>query len=142
MPVQTYPKHAKVKLNDHFISSEFNCPCTNCNETLINTDLVAGLERMREALGVPLRINSGYRCAEYQHALSLRGYETAIGTSQHTLGNAADVMSASDFGATTGADLANAARHAANFMAIGTGHGWIHVDTRTDKFRNWEYKTR
>jgi uncharacterized protein YcbK (DUF882 family) len=140
MAVKTYPKKAGVKLSDHFTSSEFDCPCDSCTETLIDERLIELLEPTRRALGAPLRINSGYRCSQYQEALRLRGYETACGISQHELGRAVDIMLSGD-GEATGAEIERAAR-AAGFKAVGVGHNWCHVDLRDDKERRWEYKSR
>lgn len=136
MAVKTYPKKSGVRLSDHFTSSEFDCPCSNCDETQIADELLQKLGRMREKLGEPLRINSGYRCRAYQSELKARGYETAAGVSQHELGNAADIM-ASD-SETPGTVLEVLAQNA-GFKAIGVGHAWIHVDLRDDKNRRWTY---
>lgn len=140
MSVQTYPKKSGVKLSDHFICSEFDCPCDFCSYTLVDALLLVRLARVRESLGAPLRINSGYRCHQYQEALRLRGYETASGLSQHELGRAVDVMLAGDREA-TGAEIEKAARKA-GFLAVGVGHNWCHLDMRDDKERRWVYVKR
>ncbi len=89
---------------------------------------------MREALRKPLAITSGYRCHAYQQELKARGYETAVGVSQHELGRAADLVCPD----LTGEELARTAR-ACGFKAVGTGRKFIHVDLRADKERAWNY---
>jgi uncharacterized protein YcbK (DUF882 family) len=138
--VKKYPKKAKVKISDNFNSSEFDCPCSHCDSTLIDDRLIERLQRTRGILGVPLQINSAYRCKDYQEDLRRRGYETASGISQHELGGAADVMRAGD-SHLSGEALEKAARKA-GFKAVGVSTVWIHADVRDDKERRWEYVKR
>ena len=125
------------QLSTHFSLDEFKCPCGNCKIVEIDMELVDKLERLRSLLGSKLTITSGYRCQDYQDQLTLRGYETSKGTSQHTLGMAADVMN----GIATGQELAGCAVQA-GFKAIGVGNNFIHVDLRADKERRWTYVKR
>lgn len=136
MPVLQYKKKEGRKLSDHFISDEFDCPCDKCLVTLIDLTLVERLEQVRALLSAPLRINSGYRCQNYQTELKLRGYETATGISQHQLGKAADIMASE--GDVSGGTLEALSRQA-GFRAVGVGHSWVHVDLRDDKDRRWTY---
>ncbi len=129
-----YPKDLRAKLSEHFNVSEFVCKCDSCDEILVDQRLVDLLERVREHIGAALVVTSGYRCANYQAELKLRGYETAIGPSEHEFGRAADIMSEGK----TGAQLAEAAEKA-GFEAIGIGSVFIHVDLRTGKRRRWTY---
>lgn len=138
MPLLTFRKDADANLSPHFNVSEFKCPCPQCTETKIDTDLIARLETLRAQTG-PLKINSGYRCEHYQDELRLRGYETAVGVSQHTLGRAADVAGADTQFA--GAELARMAR-IAGFKAVGVARTWVHLDLRGQddgKIRTWTY---
>lgn len=137
MPVLQYKKKEGRKLSDHFISDEFDCACGQCLFTLIDLALVERLEQVRTLLSAPIRINSGYRCQNYQAELRARGYETAVGISQHQLGKAADIMSEP----ITGLEIEKAARKA-GFKAVGVGGTWVHVDMRDDKERRWEYTKR
>jgi uncharacterized protein YcbK (DUF882 family) len=132
--LNSYDKSKPVKLSDHFSSDEFDCPCSSCDKTLIDSNLIARLEVLRKIIGAAIVIDSGYRCQYYQDQLKARGYETATGVSQHTLGLAADIRSDSR----SGADLTVFAAEA-GFMAIGTGKWWIHIDCRSDKERRWDY---
>lgn len=133
--INTYKKGSNVRISLHFSSNEFDCPCSNCLSTLVDSELIQKLEAIREKIKTALKINSGYRCANYQTELRLRGYETSAGPSQHELGRAADIMS-SDAGYS--GPLEPLAIEA-GFLAIGVGHGWVHVDLRADKVRRWTY---
>ncbi len=132
---QRYPKDDTTQLSPHFNVSEFRCPCSSCTETLVDSDLITKLEKMREKTG-KLGITSGYRCEAYQSELRLRGFETAKGTSQHTLGKACDITN----GVMSGAELESLAREA-GFEAVGVGRTWVHVDLRAGPLR-WFYAKR
>lgn len=76
-------RNLRKKLSEHFASSEFECPC--CGYALISSDLVQGLEKIRSKLGIPIKINSGYRCP--RHNAAVGGAEF----SRHLAGCAADI---------------------------------------------------
>ena len=117
-----------MKLSEHFDSSEFACKC-GCGGLEegagIDRRLVDVLENMRQFLGVPLEINSGYRCPA--HNLSVGG----VWNSQHTKGTAADVA------LPEGMDAEYLAVVAEKFGADGIGvYDWgVHVDVRGYKSR-------
>lgn len=135
---KTYPVNIETIISPYFRASEFKCRCTQCLFILIDDNLLALLNKMRDSLGKPIHINSGYRCPSYQVEMKLKGYETApVPPSQHELGCAADIMC----GDMPGGELEKVAR-AAGFKAVGVGHNWVHVDTRSDKDRRWEYLKR
>lgn len=127
-------------LTDHFKSSEFTCPCKNCDEQKIAIELVDKLERVRVLLGKPIKVTSGYRCRAHQLELAAKGYETAKGISQHELGRAADIVQP---GATLYEFTAMLHYCEQEFQAIGEGLSFLHVDLRTDKpGRRWYYGVR
>lgn len=132
-----YPKSSNEQISDNFNITEFKCPCSRCTIILVDPELVEKLEGVRGKIGGPLKINSGYRCGDYQAELRARGYETSIGPSQHELGRAADIMS--DTEGYSGLFLEKIAR-GSGFMAVGVADFWAHVDLRADKVRRWEYK--
>lgn len=74
-------------MNDtkNFKASEF--ACHHCGENKIDQKVIDLCQKIRDALGVPVRVNSGYRCAKHNAAVGgVRG-------SKHTLGMAADLSS-------------------------------------------------
>ena len=100
----------KYRIN-HFEIREFNCPC--CLSSLdggvrVAVALVFWLEVMRRALGRPLVINSGFRCASRNAGV---GGST---TSRHLIGCAADVARPDGVSYT---DLLNMARR----FSVGSG---------------------
>ena len=67
----------------HFRPSEFKCPC--CGRILVEDELLVKLEILRDMIGRPIFITSGYRCEKYN---------SKIGGSQksyHLKGMAADI---------------------------------------------------
>ena len=135
--IKTFFKGDHTKLSPSFSAYEFDCKCDDCRATIIDLDLIDKLQKMRDSIGTKLVISSGYRCPSYQQQLRLRGYETAKGVSQHTLGKAVDVNN----GVATGAELESYAREA-GFKAVGVGKTWIHIDLRDDQERRWFYGKR
>lgn len=137
-----FPKGLKEHLSQHFLATEFQCPCShpNCTNQRVSRELINRLESVRDAISTQLAITSGYRCPEYQADLKTKGYETAIGHSQHELGNAADLTlpgrSSVDLTTLLLPELKK------SFKAIGVGRSFIHVDLRSDKERSWTYLTR
>lgn len=132
----TYKKNEIQSLSLHFKTNEFQCPCSGCKSTLIDSELVEKLELLRKGMGTKLQITSAYRCPDKQKELRILGYETAKGISQHCLGKAADVTN----GVARGAELEEEARKA-GFKSVGVGKTWIHVDLRPEE-RRWFYAKR
>lgn len=112
------------QITPYFSTREFTCHCKNvdCDIQKLSIDLLEKLVHVRQILELPIQINSGYRCHEYQLELVNSGKETAKGLSQHELGNAADVACNNMHALLT--ELSK------EFNAIGTAISFIHVDTR------------
>lgn len=70
---------------NHFKLEEFACKCGNC-ENAINHEFVSKLDDLRDALGFPLKITSGYRCPAHNAKVSGTGR-----TGPHTTGRAVDI---------------------------------------------------
>lgn len=132
--IQSYKKGVKIRISDNFYSTEFDCHCSNCKETLINDELVLLIEEVRKEINTPIKINSGYRCEDYQRQQISDGKLDAAKNSQHVLGNAADIVAAS----WNGSELFEVAKKV-GFWCVGVGHRFIHVDLRRDKERVWYY---
>ncbi len=60
--------------------------CSHCGKNEIKDELISLLQTLRDSLGVPIRITSGYRCPEYNKLVSPTG-----ATGPHTTGLAADI---------------------------------------------------
>lgn len=134
MSQQFWTKGEGKQLSPHFSSNEFDCQCKNsdCINHMVEQDLLDKLEQVRNDIGQPLKINSGFRCSKHQQELREGGLETAVGKSTHELGQAADITAPIPID-----DLASTASK--YFMAIGQAHNWLHIDLRTGKVRRWTY---
>jgi zinc D-Ala-D-Ala carboxypeptidase len=132
--MKSFPKGSHEKVGKWFKAFEFDCSCQECSFTFIDETLVSRLDQIRDSVGAPLVITSGYRCDHHQNKLKESGHRTAVGRSTHQDGKAADIRCKN----ISGADLANHAE-AVGFKAIGIANSWIHVDTRTGKRRRWTY---
>lgn len=133
-----WTKGENPSINEHFNAHEFACQCSynDCCTQQISMDLIDRLTQIREALGEPIRITSGYRCHKHQLDLTSQGLETANGLSQHEVGMAADIQCRDMHGL-----LQECKKH---FNSIGVANSFIHVDMRPLKAdgspRWWSYK--
>lgn len=109
----------------HFKYDDFDCAC--CGKNWTDKALIDKLDNLREELGLPITIKSGYRCEKHNKDVG------GVKGSQHTLGRAADV-GCSDLDAL----YALAPKY---FHAIGDGRhkGFIHLDLRNEKEYRWDY---
>ena len=76
-------RHSSEKLSEHFQANEFACKC--CGYTILDTELVVLLEKLRNKVGKPLKITSGYRCPAHNAKVG------GAPLSRHVAGLAADV---------------------------------------------------
>lgn len=76
----------KDKAATHYRTSELDCN----GELLIAAPLLNLIDKFRDRIGKPVRINSGYRSLEKQAQLKAAGY-LAASTSPHTVGMAVDI---------------------------------------------------
>lgn len=72
----------------HFHRAEFGCRGTDCcaHSNLIDDGLLDVLDALREAVGFPLTVTSGYRCPAHNVKVSSTGID-----GPHTTGRAADL---------------------------------------------------
>lgn len=128
MAIKSYQKGSALKLSDNFKSTEFDCRgCRCCTETLVDEQLVAYLQQIRDHFGVPVIITSGYRCLI--HNANVGG----TSGSTHFQGKAADIQ-------VKGVAPAEVAKFAESIGILGIGlyesdsDGWfVHIDTRVVK---------
>ena len=79
---------AKKQLSKDFKVGEFLCKGTDCcgNVAYINPKLVNLLQDIRDHFDKPVKITSGYRCPKHNKEVG------GVSNSQHTKGNAADII--------------------------------------------------
>lgn len=112
--------------SEHFQDAELACPC--CGENYCTEPLVNALEALRAEVGLPITVNSGYRCGA--HNAKVGGEPN----SYHTRGMAADIRVAG----ISPAELYEIARRIPAFGGFGVAKTFLHVDVRTQKAR-WCY---
>lgn len=83
MSIITYKRGDGTALTKNFVRSEFDCSC-GCSAQMVDPELAAKLQIIRDKLGKPIKITSGYRCLT-------RNLQAGGGTnSRHRYGMAAD----------------------------------------------------
>ncbi|MBF0459316.1 MAG: peptidase M15 [Nitrospirae bacterium] len=106
----------------YFKREEFSCRC-GCGLNNISPELVATLDKIREAAGIALRITSGSRCETHNKAV---GGKT---DSAHLKGLAADI----GIGSGNERFLVSKCATAAGIKRMGIGTSLIHMDIDKDK---------
>lgn len=120
----------------YFSDNELRCKC-GCGQVKMNDVFLAKIDQLRELLGVPMVVTSGYRCENHPEEKKKDGSTTGA----HVQGKAIDV-------AVHGVDATRliSAAHALAFTGIGVKqHGPIegrivHIDTASgtkDQPRPW-----
>lgn len=69
----------------NFTENEFRCKC-GCGRADMEEHFMGFLQRIRDVVGFPIRVNSGFRCPEYNAGLSSTGLN-----GPHTFGLAVDL---------------------------------------------------
>ncbi len=118
------------RLSANFTRSEFACHC-GCGFAAPDPALVTGLQSLRDALGKPVVVISGCRCARHNTA------EGGARRSMHVAGKAADIRVAG----MTARELYAAACQIPQFRGFGVddSRGFLHVDVRALTAR-WCYR--
>lgn len=126
-----WKKGENRKLSENFTTKELECKCTSpdCIHQTINKEQVEKLQKLRYQVG-PLKVTSGYRCIAHNKAVG------GSRTSQHTLGNATDVVPLRE---SLGRVLSLAEKL---FKGVGyyPGKGFIHTDSRVGDKARWTSK--
>lgn len=124
-----FKKNDEGSLSEHFYSKDFDCKCNypDCLETLIDEDLIEGLEELW-TITKGFHIDSGFRCVKHNKEIG------GVPDSQHLLGKAADCKSVYQY---TGPLMAQYAEKIKVFRKGGIGiyPTFVHVDTRQDLAR-------
>lgn len=126
----------RMKCGKYFNESEFACKCGNhgfnqdgtpCLDHVIDKRLVDLLDAIRERLGAPVYILSGYRCPEHNEAVG------GVSNSQHVLGTAADIT-CDGYDVETIAQVAEECAEEVLGGGVGIGtyyyQQFVHVDVR------------
>jgi len=109
------------QVTENFNLSEFECTHPTHWHVLLSKDLVEKLQELRDYLGEPLHITSGYRC-------SIRNKQVGgTSNSQHLHGRAADISLH-----TIGRDISQIGDISMEigFTGIGYYSNFIHLDVR------------
>ena len=115
-----------IQLSKNFKSEEFACKC--CGKCEVDPKLIEKLQLVRSIVGVPIYINSGYRCDKHNREAG------GSSKSQHVLGKAADIrihnMSVEQ--------MYNICKGFFNGVGIYPDQHFLHVDVR-EKKSTWVY---
>lgn len=122
--IKEYPKESTEKLSENFSVNEFKCKCNSvtCTTTLVDTDLIDGLQEKRTKWGKPIKIMSGYRCSSHNKAV--RGKPGSL----HLTGKAADII-------VKNMPVKDVADDCEDFDGLGRYSSFTHVDVRGYKAR-------
>lgn len=126
--VEFFRRGQNVQITEHFHLREFECKCGVCPYTLMSVDHVTRLQGLRNALKLPIKINSAYRCPKHNEASGGEKY------SMHMFGLATDI-------AVVGLDPAVVASHSREFEGVGIYDTWVHLDSR-GFMAFWDKRTR
>lgn len=113
-------QEGEKKLSEHFKVKEFKCK-DGSDFVYIDDDLIEILESLRQFIGKPITIISGFRTNAYNHQVG------GAQNSYHVQGMAADIKS--------NMSMVKLAVYAAMMGARGIGiyKDWVHIDTREDR---------
>lgn len=118
-----------MKLTEHFDSNEFTC--RHCGKRGVQLPLVYALEKLRQLIGRPVIVSSGYRCAK--HSVEAAKAQPGL----HRDGLAADIYVVG----MTARELYQYVRQVPEFRGIGVDdeQGYVHVDIRSTPPAKWCY---
>lgn len=129
-----------MKLTNNFSKSEFDCKSGEEMplDVLENVKLLAiQLQKIREYVGKPIRINSAYRSEAHNEAIG------GVKTSQHILGKAADItidtFTPDEVVSIIENMLTNEMLGGFYIGGLGSYNTFTHVDIREKKAR-WNFK--
>ncbi len=129
-----------MKLTSNFSKSEFECKSGEDMplDVLENVKLLAiQLQKIREYVGKPIRINSAYRSEAHNEAIG------GVKTSQHILGKAADItidtFTPDEVVSIIENMLTNEMLGGFYIGGLGSYNTFTHIDIREKKAR-WNFK--
>lgn len=116
-----------MKLRPNFTRKELECPC--CQRCEMTDELLDKLQALRDRLGFPLIVTSGFRCLEHNKKVG------GSPRSQHLKGNAVDIRVIKFSSHTRHRLIKNA--FSTGFKGIGTGKNRLHLDMREGLSSLW-----
>ncbi len=131
-----YELDYKMNPNDN-LTANFKCKEFYCKGTIPYPDSMANyiymlateLQKVRDFLGKPIIVTSGYRTKEYNDYIAKLGY-TVSKNSYHLKGMAVD----SRCNSISLTDYALLLMRLTDFNSVGIGNGFVHTDLRNSKF--------
>ena len=119
----------KIKISENFSLHEFECR-DGSHLVKLDEELIDKLQKLRELIGKPITVNSGYRTTEYNKKIG------GAPKSQHIEGKAADIT-------VKGLTPLQVKEYAekVGFRGIGIYNTFTHVDVRTTQTR-WDLRTK
>mgnify|MGYP003650361957 CR=1 FL=1 len=126
-----------MKLTNDFNFNEFQCNDNSAMPIWVQTNiklLAEELQKLRDELGRPIRINSAYRSPEYNQKVG------GAKNSQHLYGKAADIV-VKNMNPDEVADAIEflIEEGKLNIKGLGRYNSFTHVDIRDNKAR-WDYR--
>lgn len=129
--IKKFAYSSNERLSNGFTVSEFRCKCGKKHDTIIDTELIDKLEKLRAVLGCSkIVVNSGYRCSSHDKAVG------GNGEGQHTKGTAADIKCYGKDGKVINTKYVACTAQDIGFRGIGNidkSYTAIHVDVRSGK---------
>lgn len=120
-----------MKLSDNFSREEFACQC-GCGFDTVDAQLLDVIQAVRDAIEVPITINSACRCPDHNAAVG------GSPNSQHTKGRACDIVAKG----IRPHLVADVVEQVLKMKGIAGGIGryttFTHIDTRTNGPARWE----
>jgi lysozyme family protein len=121
-----YLRGENIMLADNFHLSELECKC-GCLATIVNTKHMENMQKLRDQIGLPIHVHSGFRCHLYNKLERPYGVG-GVEKSQHRMGCACDIT-------VKGMSIAELAKACSWFDGLGVYNSFIHVDSRGYKAR-------
>jgi len=116
-------------LSANFSTDEFRCKC--CGKLVLDTKLPNALQQLRNRVGRPIKILSGYRCPKHNKAVG------GAPASKHVSGEAAD-FTVSGYSVI---EIAGVAESSPDFKGGAIGmypeNQFVHGDVRSDGPKRW-----
>ena len=133
------------QITPNFNTYEFRCRghekglCDCGGSAPVDRTLALALQALRDDMGVPLTVSSGFRCLAYNRVPVSEGGPGSNDESQHPKGKAADIVIPAMWTPDRMFDHANRVI-AFKYGGIGVYDGFLHLDIREVKAR-WDERT-